>query len=182
METAKEDWVNLERNQESYAGMNDGMAEQAEERGSRKKIIGGHFEEEGSAVEMAEKEMSEETPGEMSEKAMSEKERAAAERWKIEEDTETETIPKESEIKATEGGKGGMAKARRGVTHSSNEGNAAGEGRKSRGNGMSWVDSRGFGGHATDSSVLKREKPVYETGSSRYGGRGQWKSSGGIPV
>ena len=73
METAKEDWVNLERNQESYAGMNDGMAEQAEERGSRKKIIGGHFEEEGSAVEMAEKEMSEETPGEMSEKAMSER-------------------------------------------------------------------------------------------------------------
>ena len=170
METAKEDWVNLERNQESYAGMNDGMAEQAEEGGSRKKIIGGHFEEEGSAVEMAEKEMSEETPGEMPEKAMSEKERTAAERWKIEEDTETETIPKESEIKATEGGKGGMAKARRGVTHSSNEGNAAGEGRKSRGNGMSWVDSRGFGGHATDSSVLKREKPVYETGSSRYGG------------
>lgn len=109
---------------------------------------------------MAEKEMSEETPGEMPEKAMSEKERTAAERWKIEEDTETETIAKESEIKATEGGKGGMAKARRGVTHSSNEGNAAGEGRKSRGNGMSWVDSRGFGGHATDSSVLK--------GRSRY--------------
>lgn len=96
---------------------------------------------------------------------------AAADRWEIEEDTETGTISRESEIKAMERGRGEIAGASdRGEIRYGREGYAADEKTKSQANGAYGMDSSRPGEYMAERDRKNQVKDAYGTEEPRPGG------------
>lgn len=133
-----------------------------EEKGTWEKRAGGIPERELVARGLSEREESE--------RELSERERAAADRWKIEEDTEMGTISRESEIKAMERGRGEMAEdGDRGVIRYGHERYAADEETESQANGAYSMDG-GRLGYMAEGDRKKQVKAAYGTDGLRTGG------------
>ena len=159
-------WHTEDRTEEGW--QKESETEERGYEGSEEQYDGSEEREQRAERKEAEKELADRG---LPERELSEWEKAAVDRWKIEEDTETGTISRESEIKAMEGGRGEIAGASdRGEIRYGRERYAADEKTKSQANGAYGMDSSRLGGYMAEGGRKNQGKAAYGTEEPRPGG------------